>query len=136
MNAQLTPDPQNDLHIVSTAIYSVLTTIDLISAVSFRQLYCEPKDQSVAAQIIHANRFWRSQIAHLDSDAARTARMALQDNIGLQDWICAFGRVVGPLVAENELPSSYRGRGIADNFDVDQICESLQSHCFPQQLTV
>lgn len=123
--------PTNDMHIVSTAVFSVLSALDLHSAIAFRQLFGECTDQSVNAQLYHANRFWRNQLAHLDCDAARFARMALQDNVDLHDWIRSFSAVVAPLIVQNELPSSYRGRGLAEQFDAGGLCDRLLASCTP-----
>lgn len=126
----------NNAAIVSTAIYSLLSAVDLNSAIAFRQLYSEPQDQSIDGQIAYANRFWRNQIAHLDCATARDAKMALQDNVDLHDWIRCFSLSVAPVIVQNELPTSYMGRGLADTFDVKAICDSLLMSCTPMMAVI
>jgi hypothetical protein len=120
--------------IVSSAIYGVLVAVDMNAATAFRQLYPEPQDQSIDAQIIHANRFWRNQLAQIDSQDTMHAKLCLQDGIDYDNWIRAFSLHIAPLVSRFELPSNYSGQSIADKFNPEDIYSRLANCVTIQQV--
>lgn len=91
------------LNVVTAAMYSALASHSRDCADLFLQIYCEPADPSLDAQISEANRFWRLQLGsmHISTMAVREN---LVDGIGLNEWMRLFACEVAPVVAAFGLP--------------------------------
>ena len=118
---------QNPVGVVSSTIYGVLFGVEPLCAAAFRQLYPEPIESDIGSQIQAANRFWRSQLAFINTPEAVNAKLFLEDGIDLELWVRNFHSGVLPFILKYDLPRNYGSVDLEQRYDIDKICASLAS---------
>lgn len=90
-------------HLITAAMYSALASCSPQAADAFMRHYREAADPDPAAQISHANRFWRLQLGSVPYRTVEV-RECLLDDCDPMDWIRMFAAQVAPTIVAFGLP--------------------------------